>query len=433
MTPQSSFLIVAPIKPEREAELRRLLDSMNHAPGRLNLNNPIFPFPRFEALHVGRFLVIEDRSLNDITVYGIPARKYPLYLGFAGDLDGDADQFLEQAARDAKQGLQTLFGCCDGFSPDANLAEWMKARNVSAIANYVNWRGRTVRQVREEATLHEALQRHIDAQADALASLPPGDVHKRLRNAVDQDIAAGRLTLSPERPTPTGWWIRNLVHLIALPLVALLLLPALIVIGIVALIRIRMLEKSDPELCERDDAAHAASLALIEDHDVANQFSAMGSIKPMTVRLALTWVALTLIDYGARHIYKRGGLARVRTIHFARWVFLDNYQRVIFMSNYDGSLESYMDDFINKVGFGLNLAFGNGIGYPRVNWLIKDGCQDERKFKEFLRRHQMPTQVWYRAYPGLTAVDLERNARIREGLMSPSLTGLDAREWVALL
>src|SRR5262245_4025554 len=433
MTPQSSFLVVAPIKPEREAELRRLLDSMNHAPGRLNLNNPLFPFPRFEALHVGRFLVIEDRSLNDIAVYGIPARKYPLYLGFAGDLDGDADQFLEQAARDAKQGLQTLFACCDGFAPDANLAEWMKTRNVSSIANYVNWRGRTVRQVREEAALHDALQGHIDAQADALTSLPPGDVHKRLRHAVDQDIAAGRLTLSPEHPTPIGWWIRNLLHLIALPLVALLLLPALIVIGIAGLIRIRMLEKSDPELCERDDAAHAAGLALIEDHDVANQFSAMGSIKPMTVRLALTWVALTLIDYGARHIYKRGGLARVRTIHFARWVFLDNYQRVIFMSNYDGSLESYMDDFINKVGFGLNLAFGNGIGYPRVNWLIKDGCQDERKFKEFLRRHQLPTQVWYRAYPGLTAVDLERNTRIRQGLMSPSLAGQDAREWVALL
>lgn len=433
MTPQSSFLIVAPIKAEREAELRRLLASMNHAPGRLNLDNPLVPFRRFEALHVARLLVIEDRSLNDITVYGIPARNYPLYLGFAGDLDGDADQFIEEVAREAQPGLRTLFSCCDGFSPQANLAAWMKARRVRSIANYVNWRGRTVRQVREEAALHDALERHLDLQADGLAGISPREVHQRLRRAIDQDVAAGRLTLSAESPTPIGWQIRNLLHLVALPLIALLLLPALIVIGVFALIRIRMLEKTDPELCWRDDAKHAAELALIEDHDVANQFSAMGSIKPMPVRLALTWVALTLIDYGARHIYKRGGLARVRTIHFARWVFLDNHQRVIFMSNYDGSLESYMDDFINKVGFGLNLAFGNGVGYPRVNWLIKDGCQDERKFKEFLRRHQMPTQVWYRAYPGLTAVDLERNSRIRKGLMSPSLTDQEAREWVALL
>ena len=149
----------------------------------------------------------------------------------------------------------------------------------------------------------------------------------------------------------------------------------------------------------------------------------MGSLKPGVVRLvdddrSCCW----LIDYAARHVYTRGRLARVRTIHFARWVFLDNRQRMVFCSNYDGSLESYMDDFINKVGFGLNVVFSNGIGYPRTNWLILDGCSDERKFKEYLRRHQLPTQVWYKAYPGLTAVDLERNVRIRQGLESSSLS-----------
>ena len=76
------------------------------------------------------------------------------------------------------------------------------------------------------------------------------------------------------------------------------------------------------------------------------------------------------MDYAARHLYTRGRLARVRTIHFARWVFLDGRKRVVFCSNYDGSLESYMDDFINKVGFGLNVVFSNGIGYPRTNWLV---------------------------------------------------------------
>ena len=35
---------------------------------------------------------------------------------------------------------------------------------------------------------------------------------------------------------------------------------------------------------------------------------------------------------------------------------------MLFMSNYDGSLESYMDDFINKVGWGLNLSFSHGVG-----------------------------------------------------------------------
>jgi hypothetical protein len=142
---------------------------------------------------------------------------------------------------------------------------------------------------------------------------------------------------------------------------------------------------------------------------------------------------LWIIDYFARHIYTRGRLARVRTIHFARWVWLDGKERVIFLSNYDGSLESYMDDFINKAGFGLNAAFGGGVGYPRTNWLVLDGCGDERKFKEYLRRHQLPTEVWYTAYPGLTAVDLERNGRIREGLESSPISERQAREWIGLL
>ncbi len=165
MTPQSSFLIVAPIRPDREAELRRLLDSMNEAPGRLNVSNSLVPFHRFDRVHVARFLVVEDRTLNDVAVYGLPPRTYPLYLAFAGDLDGDADTFLERVASEAKPGLQTLFSCCEGFTPNADLAAWMKAHQISSAATYVNWRGRTVRQVHEEAALHEALEQHVDRQA----------------------------------------------------------------------------------------------------------------------------------------------------------------------------------------------------------------------------------------------------------------------------
>ena len=67
----------------------------------------------------------------------------------------------------------------------------------------------------------------------------------------------------------------------------------------------------------------------------------------------------------------------VSTIHFARWVFLNRKKRLRFASNYDGSLESYMDDFINKVGSGLNVVFGNGIAYPRTRWMVLDE-QDQK-------------------------------------------------------
>jgi hypothetical protein len=106
---------------------------------------------------------------------------------------------------------------------------------------------------------------------------------------------------------------------------------------------------------------------------------------------------------------------------------------LLFVSNYDGSLESYMDDFINKVAFGLNVVFTNGVGYPRTRWLVLDGAKDEQKFKYFIRRHELATEVWYNAHPGLTAFELERNSRIRTGLERPPMTDAEAREWLLLL
>jgi hypothetical protein len=92
-----------------------------------------------------------------------------------------------------------------------------------------------------------------------------------------------------------------------------------------------------------------------------------------------------------------------------------------------------MDDFINKVAFGLNLVFSNGIGYPHTDFLINAGAKDERTFKNYIRRHQVPTDVWYKAYPNLTTFDLARNACIREGFARKSMEDDEIREWLALI
>jgi len=174
-------------------------------------------------------------------------------------------------------------------------------------------------------------------------------------------------------------------------------------------------------------------LAEAEDHDVTNPYSALGNLKPGRLRRVTLRGVLLVIDYATRHIIQPGRLGRVRSIHFAQWVLIRGTERLGFFSNYDGGNESYMDDFINKLGFGLNVFTSNGIGYPRTDWLLLGGSADERRFKEFQRRHTVLTQVWYKAYPGLTAVDLERNTRIRRGLESSSISEQEACEWLALL
>jgi hypothetical protein len=432
MTPQSTFMVLAPILPAREQELRALLASMNFAIGRVNPNNPLIPFSKFENLHFARLVILDDKTTEDIRVYGMRPRTYPLYLTFLGDIDGDENSFLEALVSVAPDGLRKIFACCEGFGNETDLSSWIKQHRKASIATYVNTPGRTVTQVREEAALYDAIEGYLSRDF-SLRDMSPREIHATLTRFINEEIKSERLTLSPEDATPPGWLLGNFLHLIGVPLLVLLFSPLLLVIAPFYLLRLRMLETTDPEVCPSVDQAYTEELSRAENYDVTNQYSAIGARKPGLVRLLTLAGALSTVDYAARHIARPGRLGRIRSIHFARWVFLDNTRRMLFCSNYDGSVESYMDDFVNKTGFGLNASFSSGVGYPTTNWLFLDGCDDERKFVEFNRRHTIPTQVWYKAYPGLTAIDLERNGRIRKGLEAPLLSDQEAREWIALL
>ena len=117
MTPQSNVMVTAPVKKGREAELRSLLASMNEAPGRVNPANPLVPFGQFGQLHVARFVILQDPTLDDLhTAYGLPRVDYPLALAFIADFDGSADDFRADLARRAADGLRRILSCCEGFS-----------------------------------------------------------------------------------------------------------------------------------------------------------------------------------------------------------------------------------------------------------------------------------------------------------------------------
>lgn len=426
-------MILAAINPSREADLRLLLASMNHAPGILNPLNTLVPFGQFTQLHFARILILDDETLDDITVYGLARVDYPTYLAFLGDFDGSPNEFLAEMVKRAGDGLRRIFAHCDDFTPGADLLIWIKAHNVPSAANYVNWVGRTVGQTGEEEILRQAIEKFLDDHSASLCAMDSRQLHSAVRGFVAAERQAGHLTLTPPETTPLGWQLRNLLNLVGIPILLLVCLPLLLLALPFFLLQLRRCERSDPVVAPRVDPDHANLLSSLEDHEVTNQFSAMGSLKPGLFRRLTMIVVLQAIDYTARHIFNRGRLARVTSIQFARWVFLDGKKRVIFASNYDGSLESYMDDFINKVAFGLNVVFSSGVGYPRTDWLVMNGAKDEQAFKDYLRRHQMPTQVWYNAYPGLTALNRRRNALIREGIEKANATDSEIEEWLRLL
>jgi hypothetical protein len=432
MTPQSPFLVVASVAAGREAGLRALLAEMNSAPGVADPENPVLPFGRFERIHFARFIVLDETAMADLSLYDVSPPRLGLRLVLLGDCDGPAWTLLDELAAGAGDGLRRLFGHCEGFDPGTDMAAWLHAHALSTRANYVNWLGRTVRQIHEEG----ALQRFLSARVPRTPVASGAEARRLRRELIEQAQAeqrAGRLRLSTPEPTPLGWWLGNLAHALGVPLLALLASPLLLLAAPWLIWRLRSLERSDPEYCPGPAAGHLRGLRELEDRGPTNQFTAVGPVKPGAFRRALVSVLLLIIGWGARHIFHSGHLARVQTIHFARWVVLDDGARVLFASNYDGIHEAYMDDFINKVAWGLNLIFSNGVGWPHTDWLVAGGARREGCFKKYQRAHQVPTQVWYDAYPGLTLNDMRRNRRIREGLEQGEVGEDQALAWLRLL
>jgi len=425
---QDHFMVTAPVRPGRVQDLRALLATMNSGLGMVDPHNALVPFGRFEDIHVARFVVADDNTVADNDYY--PGQLPPgerVLLIFLADCDGPGDDLMARMVGEAGAGLRRIFAHCDGFDDNTELLTWMRTHQTPPAAVYVNWIGRTVRQVREEAALHEALHAALHGPLLGAAVRDPRRLHQQLRAT----IAAGGPPLTPIEPRTVGQWIQLALTAIGLLLLGLILLPFVIIGAPFFLFALRRRETTDPVIPARNNAARTREIAIGEDRDVTNPFSAIGSLKPGFFRLAIAVVALRLVGLSGIFVYHSGRLARVSTIHFARWVLLDGNRRVFFASNYDGSLESYMDDFINKVAFGLNLVFSNGVAYPQSDYLLLRGAQREQQFKHYLHRRQVPTDVWYRAYPGLTTADLARNARIRKGLERTDMSDDEIRRWLA--
>ncbi len=160
-------------------------------------------------------------------------------------------------------------------------------------------------------------------------------------------------------------------------------------------------------------------LAQTEDHALQNALTHVAPLKGSD-RLALLLFSHGYIDAMARkHFNDIGQLGGIPTIHFAKWLLVDDDTRLLFLSNYDSSWESYLGDFVDRAAVGLNLAWTLTTEYPTTSYLTSLGASDEERFKAWSRAYQRPTQVFYTAYPELGTAALNNNTWIRCGLHQP--------------
>ncbi|MFO1079702.1 MAG: hypothetical protein U1E23_03620 [Reyranellaceae bacterium] len=180
----------------------------------------------------------------------------------------------------------------------------------------------------------------------------------------------------------------------------------------------------DPAVLERVVAHENRTM---QNHLAGISIMQAGWLRRITLRLAFLVIGLL-----AQRRFRPGYLGDIGTIHFARWVLLPGTDRLLFFSNYGGSWESYLEDFITKASDGLTGVWSNTIGFPRTENLFKKGATDGERFKRWARRQQRPTLFWYSAYPHLTTARIRANAAIRQGLVTAS-TDDEAAAWFSLL
>ena len=189
---------------------------------------------------------------------------------------------------------------------------------------------------------------------------------------------------------------------------------------------------------ERRDSSHddppvdvqlLREMARREDWIAQNHMGSVVLIKPGVLRTILVRAGHLGLGLILRAIATDGYLGSMRTVHFAHWAFINNGSRLMFFSNFDHSWGSYLDDFIEKAHGGLTLAWGSGVGFPPTRFLVLDGASHGRKFKAWARHSMAVSRFWFSAYRDLTVDQIERNARIADGLRKATLEPQEATAW----
>jgi hypothetical protein len=106
-------------------------------------------------------------------------------------------------------------------------------------------------------------------------------------------------------------------------------------------------------------------------------------------------------------------LDEIGTVHFARWVVLPDDQdgrTLLFTSNFDGPWDRYTADPAARSAESFHAIYSNCGGWP------ERGSRDVEGFKAYVRRHEVPSDVYYWAYPTATLRQVKAALRLKDAV-----------------
>ncbi|MEU7425057.1 hypothetical protein [Streptomyces sp. NPDC040750] len=137
---------------------------------------------------------------------------------------------------------------------------------------------------------------------------------------------------------------------------------------------------------------------------VCSEFTVFTEIKPGhadALREDLASLADPAVDESVH-----AALRQIGTLHDARHVIFENDTRFMFASVFDGSWDTYIDDFAKTVvGERFDKVFSHTEGFPGVK---------DPGVKDWFLAHQEPAAVFVTTYPDLTVQQILKDRRVEE-------------------
>ncbi|MDB5136346.1 MAG: hypothetical protein JWP37_2949 [Mucilaginibacter sp.] len=378
---QCALTLILPIASEENASwLEKELNSI----GQLLAKNPKIDFSKTSLTHFARFVILPTAK-----PYSSTKR-----LLFTSNFDGDFDLYAKELIdTNVAPALDAIFSRCDSYEAGTLLTNtkavaFLNNRNINSQAFYVALPGATQAIISESADLRLKMDQTLNAGTisddDKVAVALLHDEYEKLRTT----------HLSTARPKPVkatfGSFILGIISN---------------VLEWIAGIRYG---ENNPQI-RVETSNH---LYDMEDLVTQNQMTVIVPVKKSILHRLFLRAILWGISIQVKTA--KGSLSDLATIHFARWVIIDNGNNILFESNFDGSWENYIDDFVDHASVGMNVIWGNCIGYP------KGGSKDIESFKSYIRQNQIPAQIFYSAYKDSTVRNILTDLSLSQKISSLS-------------
>jgi hypothetical protein len=416
-----TLTVLAAIRPGEEDRLRDVLrpigddiqgKRLDAAAARQHIE-----FVRSRRIHFARFAILADPDR------GLDRRR----LLYSANYDGELEEHLAELMAITSD-MEAIWGRCEAYTGAGDFAAFIRAHTQEPEAFYIAFRDETVDHVRAAIALRQTVQTLLDAAAPGLPAAIVSRISPRapawavdIRRAVE--VTGRSITDGANRVIRALPIMGDLFRAVARCGLTNVFLGAQRITASLnrypvfcllnRLTGNRMPPQQSPySSVSLDNCSAPAPLVpgdempsgpqvlptFREDAVTQNQLTLVTVVKPGQVNRVRAVMAA--IDSYSKRLAPSGSLIGISTIHFVKWLTVDNGRRLLMISDYDGSWESYIDEFAEMILSGLDAIWETSYGYP------PDGARDLAAFKRFLRSHQVPSEVFFSAYPEATVLNI---------------------------